>query len=41
MRICRTVRHGFMNNNGLFMLIHTGHTGAAPWMAGAAADCIW
>ncbi len=37
-----TRRHGFMSNNGLFMLVHTGHTSAVPWIpTGAAADCIW
>ena len=29
-RIRRAVRHGFMSNNGLFMLVHTGHTRSSP-----------
>ena len=30
-RIRRPVRHGFMGNNGLFMLVHTGFIrGAVP-----------
>lgn len=29
-RIRRPVRHGFMGNNGLFMLVHTGHTRSRP-----------